>query len=65
MRQVRLEPSLLGNRLLDLLGSAEDAGQQRLLTHRLLAGALDIGLDRVDRILRLGDLGVLQRFARL
>ena len=56
VRQVRLEPSLLGNCLLDLLRGAEGAGQQGFLTNRLLAGALDIGLGRVDRILRLSDL---------
>jgi hypothetical protein len=51
------------NCLLDLLRRAEGIDEQLLLAHRLLLGAIDIGLRGIDRILRLGDLGVLQRFA--
>ena len=63
MRQGCLEPPFVGDRLLDLLRGAEGAGQQRSLTHGFLVGAVDVSVRGVDRILRLGDLGVLQRFA--
>ena len=51
VRQIGLEALGVGIRLLDLLPGAEGAGQQRLLTRRLLAGANDIGLGRRDRVL--------------
>jgi hypothetical protein len=51
--------------LLDHLPGAKGGREQGALPYRFEPGALDIGLCRVNRIFRLGDLRVLRRFSRL
>jgi hypothetical protein len=50
--------------LLDPLPGAKGGGEQGALTCRLEPGALDVGLCRLDRVFRFGDLRMLRRLSR-